>query len=133
MARQPCFFCKSSCSPIRNHCSCSCKIALLAANPRLQLMYFPPAPPELNPQEHVWKAARTTISHNHHFACLEFLSDQFLSYLSKTRFPSPLLDICRYNHVCPMFTMCLFISSSGCPDPQVKHGEARNDTSRRSG
>ncbi|MFN3982270.1 MAG: IS630 family transposase [Caldilinea sp.] len=78
--------------------------ALLAANPRLQLMYFPPASPELNPQEHVWKAARTAISHNHRFARLETLADQFLTYLSTTRFPSFLLDIYGYNHICPMFT-----------------------------
>jgi transposase len=28
----------------------------LAKNPCLQLIYFPPACPQLNPQEHVWKA-----------------------------------------------------------------------------
>jgi transposase len=38
---------------------------LLAANPRLELMYFPVAAPDLNPQEHVWKATRRAISHNH--------------------------------------------------------------------
>jgi transposase len=29
---------------------------VLAANPRLELMSLPVAAPELNPQEHVWKA-----------------------------------------------------------------------------
>ncbi len=28
-----------------------------AAHPRLELLFFPTAAPELNPQEHVWKAA----------------------------------------------------------------------------
>ena len=32
--------------------------SVLAANPRLEVLWFPPGCPELNPQEHVWKAAR---------------------------------------------------------------------------
>ena len=32
--------------------------AVLAANPRLEIVQFPVAAPELNPQEHVWKATR---------------------------------------------------------------------------
>ena len=39
--------------------------AVLAANPRLELMQFPVEAPELNPQEHVWKATREAMSHNH--------------------------------------------------------------------
>jgi transposase len=38
---------------------------VLADNPRLAVMKLPVAAPDLNPQEHVWKAARTTVSHNH--------------------------------------------------------------------
>lgn len=77
---------------------------LLAANPRLEILRFPPGSPDLNPQEHVWKAARTAISHNHRFARLEALADHFLTYLTQTRFPSSLLDLHAYNHICPMFT-----------------------------
>ncbi|MCL4828824.1 MAG: transposase [Caldilinea sp.] len=76
---------------------------LLAANPRLQLMYFPPASPELNPQEHVWKVTRTAISHNHRFARLESLAGQFLTYLSNTRFPSP----CSTSMGTITFVQCL--------------------------
>jgi len=46
---------------------------LLADNPRLQLLYFPPSCPQLNPQEHVWKAARHAVSHNHTFPNLAAL------------------------------------------------------------
>lgn len=77
---------------------------LLEANPRLQLVSFPPASPDLNPQEHVWKAARTAISHNHRFDRLELLAERFLNYLTQTRFPSSMLDIYGYNQICPMFT-----------------------------
>ena len=38
---------------------------LLDENPRLELLYFPPACPDLNPQEHVWERARDAVSHNH--------------------------------------------------------------------
>ena len=38
---------------------------LLAENPRLQLVRFPSANPELNQQEHVWKATRKAASHYH--------------------------------------------------------------------
>jgi transposase len=35
---------------------------VLAANPRLEVIYLPVAAPDLNPQEHVWKATRQAIS-----------------------------------------------------------------------
>lgn len=76
---------------------------LLQAHPRLELFAFPPGAPDLNPQEHVWKAARTTISHNHRIPKLQPLADQFLHYLNHTTFPSSLLDQHGYNTICPMF------------------------------
>jgi transposase len=76
---------------------------LLEANPRLEILRFPPGSPDLNPQEHVWKAARTAISHNHRFARLEPLADAFLTYLTQTRFPSSMLDLYGYNQISPMF------------------------------
>jgi transposase len=36
-----------------------------AANPRLEIVTFPTAAPDLNPQEQVWKATRRAVSHNH--------------------------------------------------------------------
>ena len=74
--------------------------ALLAANPRLELLYFPTAAPELNPQEHVWKAAREDVSHNHLVAKLSQLAMDFESYLTTTKFPSPLLVNHDYRRLC---------------------------------
>ncbi|HEU5013804.1 MAG TPA: IS630 family transposase [Roseiflexaceae bacterium] len=37
----------------------------LAQNPRLTLWTFPTAAPDLNPQEHVWRATRREVAHNH--------------------------------------------------------------------
>jgi transposase len=82
-------------APIRN---------LLQAHPRLELLALPPGAPDLNPQEHVWKAARAAISHNHQVPRLPQLAEQFLCYLNRTTFPSSLLELHGYNTICPMFT-----------------------------
>jgi len=58
----------------------------LADHPRLELLYFPPACPQLNPQEHVWKAARQTISHNHSFPTLGELRAAFANFLDSALF-----------------------------------------------
>lgn len=59
---------------------------LLTDNPRLQLLYFPPACPQLNPQEHVWKAARHAVSHNHTFPNLAALRHAFARFLDTQLF-----------------------------------------------
>ena len=76
--------------------------AFLDKNPRLHLLYFPPACPQLNPQEHVWKAARQNVSHNHTFATLADLRRAFAAFLDTTFFHfrwverfAP-LSLCRY-------------------------------------
>ncbi len=74
--------------------------SLLAANPRLELMYFPTAAPDLNPQEHVWKAARDNVSHNHLVAKLGQLATDFETYLKTTKFASPLLANHDYQRIC---------------------------------
>lgn len=77
---------------------------LLQAHPRLELLALPPGAPDLNPQEHVWKAARAHVSHNHQVPRLPQLADQFLHYLNHTAFPASLLALHGYNTICPMFT-----------------------------
>ena len=76
--------------------------ALLAGNPRLELMYFPTAAPDLNPQEHVWKAARENVSHNHLAAKLGQLATDFETYLTTTKFANPLLANHDYHRICAM-------------------------------
>jgi transposase len=76
---------------------------VLQANPRLEIICYPVASPELNPQEQVWKAARREVSHNHTQAQLNPLADQFENYLSSTRFASSFLDQYGYNTVRAMF------------------------------
>ena len=59
---------------------------LVAENARLELMYYPTACPELNPQEHVWSQARERISHNHNYRYFPTLIDDFETYLNETPF-----------------------------------------------
>lgn len=59
---------------------------LVDDNDRLQLIYFPPACPDLNPQEHVWAQARDNISHNHNYTNFQRLIDDFETYLNETPF-----------------------------------------------
>lgn len=77
--------------------------AVLEANPRLEILWFPPGCPELNPQEHVWKAARESISHNHRHAKLETLAPAFEQYLTAGRFPCSLLVKHGYEMLCARF------------------------------
>lgn len=76
---------------------------VLEENPRLEIIFFPTASPDLNPQEHVWKAVRKEVSHNHVEARLLDLADRFLSKLNSGSFQSSFLDKYGYNAICPMF------------------------------
>lgn len=76
---------------------------LLRANPRLEIIWYPVASPELNPQEQVWKAARHNVSHNHDQPQLNPLADQLENYLNSNTFESSFLDQYGYNVVRPMF------------------------------
>ena len=72
-------------------------------HPRLEILWLPPASPELNPQEHVWKATREAVSHNHSCSKLDPLADAFEAHLNGTTFPCSLLDFHHYSHLCMMF------------------------------
>ncbi len=77
---------------------------LLKANPRLELLTFPTAAPDLNPQEHVWRAARRAKSHNHSENRLPDLAKQFEHHLTTSTFHSSFLDHYGWYLVCPAFT-----------------------------
>jgi transposase len=74
---------------------------VLAANPRLEIMPFPVAAPELNPQEHVWKATRTAVSHNHTDHQLATLAGRFTEHLTDTTFPTSFLEHRGFDTVHP--------------------------------
>jgi len=77
--------------------------AVLAANPRLEIVWFPPGSPDLNPQEQVWKAAREAVSHNHTGTKLSELAAAFEEHLTTERFACSLLQKHGYDILCTMF------------------------------
>jgi transposase len=74
---------------------------LLAANPRLEIIEYPVAAPELNPQEQVWKQTRRAVSHNHLTPKLPQLADNFENHLRSNTFDSSFLHRYGYYLVCP--------------------------------
>ena len=74
---------------------------VLAANPRLAIVRLPVATPDLNPQEHVWKATREAVSHNHARTGLPALAEHFEHHLKHTTFPSSFLTHRGFYSVCP--------------------------------
>src|SRR5215207_2058640 len=71
----------------------------LSTHSQLEIFYFPPASPDLNPQEHVWKDARDHISHNHTINKLADLADKFEDHLTSNTFPCPLLEQHGYPQI----------------------------------
>lgn len=56
-----------------------------------ETIHFPPYTPDLNPQEHVWKAGRAAITHNQHITNLTETAEQFRDYLTTRTFAYELL------------------------------------------
>lgn len=50
------------------------------------LLNFPPYAPELNPQEHVWKAGRVNVTHNRFLENIDTATDEFVSFLNNKVF-----------------------------------------------
>jgi transposase len=68
---------------------------------RIEVVYFPVGAPDLNPQEHVWKAVRHAIEHNHGHSRLEALAQAFEQELTTKRFPSSFFVKYGGEVVCP--------------------------------
>jgi transposase len=78
--------------------------ALREANPRLEIIEFPTAAPDLNPQEHGWRDTRRKVCHTHTEPRLLGLAERFEDHLTTTIFHSSFLDRYGWNLVCPGFT-----------------------------
>lgn len=76
---------------------------VLDRNPRLEIMRYPVAAPDLNPQERVWKLTRRAVSHNHTFPKLPELADHFEAYLKDHTFDIAFLDRYDFYSICSMF------------------------------
>ena len=76
---------------------------VLEEHSRLEIIFFPTASPDLNPQEHVWKAVPKHVSHNHLEVWLPELAALFLNKLNSSIFKDTFLDRYGYTPICPMF------------------------------
>jgi hypothetical protein len=56
------------------------------AHPRLDLLYFPPGCPDLNPQEHVWNQTRQAVGHLCDYPHIADRRQAFQSHLDTTLF-----------------------------------------------
>jgi transposase len=74
---------------------------VLAAKARLEVWQFPVAAPDLNPQEHVWKATREAVSHSHRETKLAIVGKRFEAHLTSTRFVTTFLEHRGFYTVCP--------------------------------
>lgn len=53
---------------------------------RTKILHFPAYAPELNPQEHVWKAGRKATIHNKHITDIGQAADDFQTYITSRLF-----------------------------------------------
>lgn len=58
-----------------------------------ETIYFPPYTPDLNPQEHVWKAGRKAVTHNQYIQKIEDTAQQFKNYIESQTFSYELLGL----------------------------------------
>lgn len=52
----------------------------------IETIYFPPYSPEENPQEHVWKAGRSAVTHNQFIQSIDQSSMDFVTYINQETF-----------------------------------------------
>lgn len=63
----------------------------IKADGNIETLYFPTAAPEENPQEHVWKAGRSAVTHNEFMPDIDAGTGAFVKYLNTTTFRYSLL------------------------------------------
>lgn len=55
-------------------------------HPLLNMVFFPPGCPDLNPQKHVWKQARDAVGHVRNYPHISDVREAFQAYLENTCF-----------------------------------------------
>lgn len=62
-----------------------------------EIIHFPRYAPEENPQEHVWKSGRSTVTHNRFIQDIDGATDELIEYFNTTTFPYSLLGKSRIS------------------------------------
>lgn len=68
-------------------------ISFIQQDKKIETIFFPKYSPEENPQEHVWKKGRSSVSHNFTINDIDETTDNFVSYLNTTKFDYSLLGL----------------------------------------
>lgn len=63
----------------------------------MEVIYFPPYSPEENPQEHVWKAGRSAVTHNQYIPDVEKAAQDFINHLNRNHFPYSLCSFTAFS------------------------------------
>lgn len=63
----------------------------IKADGNIEVIFFPPYTPELNPQEDVWNKGREQVTHNQFIPDVEKTASDFVDYLNREKFPYSLL------------------------------------------
>lgn len=66
---------------------------LSATKHNIKLIAFPTYSPELNPQEHVWKEGRSSITHNQFIDDIDRAADAFVAHLNNTIYQYKFLNL----------------------------------------
>lgn len=60
---------------------------------KIKTLFLPAGAPDLNPQEHVWKAGRSNVTHNNFIKNIDTATDLFVNFLNQTKFTYSLLGL----------------------------------------
>jgi len=60
----------------------------------ISLVWFPQYVPDENPQEKVWKARWSVITHNRHIENIDTAIDELVEYFNTTSFPYSFMGRC---------------------------------------
>jgi len=63
------------------------------SNGKIKTIFFPAGAPEFNPQEHVWKAGRSQVTHNKFIENIDKAADQFVFFLNEEKFDYSLIGL----------------------------------------
>jgi len=61
--------------------------------PLIKTILFPAASPDLNPQEHVWKAGRSNVTHNRFISDIDIAAKEFVTFLNEKKFDYSFIDL----------------------------------------
>ena len=60
----------------------------------MEIIWFPRYAPDENPQEKVWKAGRSAVTHNRYIEDIDGATDELIKYFNTTTFPYSFLGTC---------------------------------------